>query len=153
MQPCLAISQWIHTEVLELLSHSFRLIPNLTREQLPREELLRRSREADALMVFVPDVIDRSFVKACPRLKIIAATFEGSRNVDVAASTERGIWFTSIQHDPLLTPRLEPATDELRRLATLEAAACIFEALDGEMPKGATNNPLKEVPHGPPCTS
>ncbi len=153
MQPCLVISQWIHAEVLELLSHSFRLIVNVTREPLPREELLDRSREADALMVFGPDVINRSFVKACPRMKIIAATFEGSQNVDVAACTESGIWFTSIQHDSLLTPSLEPTTDELRRLATLEAAACIFEALNGEIPKGAMNNPLKEVPHGPPCTS
>ena len=137
MQPCVVITHRIDKEVIELLSHSFRVIPNMTREALPREEVLRRAVEADALMIFMPDLIDRSFVKACPRLKIIAGAFEGSDNVDVEACTENGIWFTLVQ-DLLVVPATE------RRAMTLEAAACIFEALSGEKPKGAVNNLLKE---------
>lgn len=144
MQPCLVISQLIHTQVLELLSHSFRVIPNMTREPLPREELLRRSREADALMIFTPDAIDRAFVKACPRLRIVAATFEGFGNVDVEACTEHGIWFTSIQHDPFLPPDLASDADEVRAANVLEAASCIFEALTGQVPKSAVNHPLNQ---------
>jgi len=144
MQPCLVVTQQIRTEVLELLSHSFRVIPNMTREPLPREELFRRSREADALMVFLPDAIDRAFLDACPRLKIIAATFEGSGNVDVEACTEYGIWFTAIQHDPFLPPDLASDADEVLAGNVLEAASCIFEALSGETPKSAINHPFNQ---------
>ncbi|HME42712.1 MAG TPA: hypothetical protein VKF36_06475 [Syntrophorhabdales bacterium] len=143
VQPCVVITHWIHTEVLELLSHSFRVIPNMTREPLPRGEVLKRAREADALIIGMPDVIDCLFVNACPRLKIIAGTFERSENVDVEACTENRIWFTSIQHEPLSTPHPADAGDEVRRAITLEAVACIFEALNGERPKGAVNDPLR----------
>jgi phosphonate dehydrogenase len=141
MQPCLVITHRIDIEVIELLSHSFRVIPNITRETLPREELLRRAQEADALMIFTPDVIDRSFIKACPRLKIIAGAFKDSDNVDVDACTENGIWFTIVQ-DLLTAPDAGSTGDEVRRAMALEAVACIFEALSGEKPKGALNDPL-----------
>src|SRR5208283_4176176 len=133
MQPCVVITHRIDPAVIELLSHSFRVIPNMTRETLPGEEVLRHAQEADALMIFLPDAIDCSFVKACPRLKIIAGAFEGSDNVDVDACTENGIWFTSVQ-DLLALPATGSAVDEVRRAMALEAAACIFEALSGEKP-------------------
>lgn len=141
MQPCVVITHRIDPAVIELLSHGFRVIPNMARETLPPEEVLRRAHEADALMVFTPDVIDRSFVKACPRLKIIAGVFEGSDNVDVDACTENGIWFT-IVHDLLAVPAAGSVVDEVLRAMTLEATACILEALSGEKPKGAVNDPL-----------
>ena len=154
-QPCLVITHWVHAEVLELLGSSFRVVPNMTRDPLPRGELLNRAEGADALMIFVPDVIDRPFIKACPRLRIIAATFEGSGNVDVGACTENGIWFTNIDGETLLMP-LVSFVDEARRATTLEAAACIFEALSGEKPKGAVNDPLignRDTPPAAPLAS
>ena len=143
MQPCLVISHRIHTEVLEMLSHSFRVVPNMASEPLSREELLRRSLEADALIISGSDLIDRSFVKACPRLKIIAAVLEGSGNADVQACTESGVWFTSNGSETLSGPHIGSATDEARRLRILDAAACVFEALSGQKPKGAINHPSK----------
>ena len=44
-------------------------------------------------------------------------------------------------HRTLFTPHLGSAVDDVRRAIALEAAANIFEALNGERPKGAINNP------------
>ncbi len=121
MRPRLVITHWVHPEVVDLLSRSFDVIPNITRETLPRAEVLRRAQEAEAIMIFMPDVIDRSLVEACPRLKIIAGAFKGYDNVDVEACTENGVWFTIIR-DLLTVPTAELAVGLLigltRNIAT-----------------------------------
>ena len=108
MPPRLVITHWVHPEVVDLLGRSFEVIPNITRETLPRAEVLRRAREAEALMIFMPDIIDRPFVQSCPRLKIIAGAFKGYDNVDVGSCTEHGIWVT-IVHDLLTAPTADLA--------------------------------------------
>ncbi len=66
------------------------------------------SRDADALMVFMPDSLDEEFLRSCPNLKIVAGALKGCDNFDVEACTRLGIWF-SIVPDLLTEPTAELA--------------------------------------------
>jgi phosphonate dehydrogenase len=68
--------------------------------------LLLRAKDADALMVFMPDSIDADFLGRCQKLKIVSAALKGYDNFDVDACTQRGIWF-SIVPDLLTIPTAE----------------------------------------------
>jgi phosphonate dehydrogenase len=66
------------------------------------------SRDADALMVFMPDSLDEAFLQSCPNLKIVAAALKGYDNFDVDACNRLGIWFTIVP-DLLTEPTAELA--------------------------------------------
>jgi phosphonate dehydrogenase len=66
------------------------------------------AREADALMVFMPDSLDEAFLRTCPNLKIVAAALKGCDNFDIDACTRLGIWFTIVP-DLLTEPTAELA--------------------------------------------
>ena len=106
MKPKVVITHWVHPEILEILSQHCEVIPNLTRETLLREEIIRRSKDAQALMVFMPDSIDNDFLNACSELRIVAAALKGFDNFDVEACTRHGVWFTVV-HDLLTIPTAE----------------------------------------------
>lgn len=89
-----------------MLSEVADVVPNESKSTLARDELLARTRNADALMVFMPDSIDNAFPAACPHLKVIGAALKGYDNFDVAACTRRDIWF-SIVPDLLTVPTAE----------------------------------------------
>ena len=72
-KPKVVLTHWVHPEIIELLREKAEVVANPGRKTLPREVLLERAKDADALMAFMPDCIDEAFLKACPRLKIIAA--------------------------------------------------------------------------------
>ena len=116
MQPTIVVSHWVHPEVLELLGQSGAVIANPTRATLPRGEIIGRCRNADALLAFMPDVVDREFLDACPKLKIVAAALKGFDNFDLPAMTQRGIWFTMVA-DLLTIPTAELAIALLLNLA------------------------------------
>lgn len=96
MKPKVVITNWVHPEVIELLEFSCEVIANPSKEALSREEIIQRAKDAEALMVFMPDTIDEAFLRECPNLKVIAAALKGYDNFDVAACTQRGIWFTIV---------------------------------------------------------
>lgn len=106
MKPKVVLSHRVHPEIVEQLRLSAEVIANDTPESLSREELMMRARDADALMVFMPDSIDMQFLEACPRLRIVSAALKGYDNFDVDACTRRGIWF-SIVPDLLTIPTAE----------------------------------------------
>jgi phosphonate dehydrogenase len=106
-RPTVIITHWVHEQVIAFLETYFHVVANDTRESLTREELLKRCRHADGLMAFMPDCIDDGFLKACPRLKAIAAALKGYDNFDLDACMRRGIAF---MHLPDL---LTEATAEL----------------------------------------
>jgi phosphonate dehydrogenase len=106
MKPKVVITHWVHPEVIEFLSRNCEVVPNLTRETLPREEVIRRTEDAQAIMVFMPDCVDRDFLEACPELKIVAAALKGYDNFDVDACTRYGVWFTIVP-DLLAVPTAE----------------------------------------------
>ena len=116
MKPTVVITHWVHGEVIDLLANSCRVVPNNTRETLPREEVIRRAERADALMVFMPDKADEVFLKACPRLKIISGALKGYDNFDVYACTRHNVWFTIVP-DLLTVPTAELAMGLLMALA------------------------------------
>jgi phosphonate dehydrogenase len=106
MKPKVVITHWVHPEIIELLETVAEVIPNHTKETLPREEVLARAKDADAIMAFMPDSIDEDFLAACPKLKIVSAALKGYDNFDVEACTRRRIWF-SIVPDLLTIPTAE----------------------------------------------
>lgn len=106
MTPKVVLTHWVHPEIIELLQGVAEVIPNTSRDTLPREEVLARASDAQAIMVFMPDSVDDAFLQACPQLKIVGAALKGYDNFDVDACTRRGIWF-SIVPDLLTIPTAE----------------------------------------------
>jgi phosphonate dehydrogenase len=92
----IVITQRVFPETVDLLS--------------PYAEVIigRLSRDADALMVFMPDSLDEEFLRSCPNLKIVAGALKGCDNFDVDACTRLGIWFTIVP-DLLTGPTAELA--------------------------------------------
>lgn len=107
-QPLVVLTHRVHEEVIALLQQACRVISNDSTDSWPREKLTELAREADALMVFMPDSVDDDFLAQYPKLKIIAAALKGYDNFDVSACTRRGIWFTIVP-DLLSVPTTELA--------------------------------------------
>lgn len=105
-KPKVVITHWIHPEVIDYLTPYCDLILNQTEETLSRQEVINRSKNAQGLMVFMPDHIDAQFLDACPQLKVIAGALRGYDNFDVEACTKRSIWFTIVP-DLLADPTAE----------------------------------------------
>jgi len=104
--PKIVVSNWVHPEVIELLTRFGRVIPNETRECLSAEELVHRCRNADGLMAFMPERIDDAFLAQCPHLRVVACALKGYDNFDVEACTRRGVWLTVVP-DLLTAPTAE----------------------------------------------
>ncbi len=62
---------------------------------MPREELLRRIADKDAVVCVLTDKIDAEVMSAAPGLKVIANVAVGYDNIDVAAARERRIIVTN----------------------------------------------------------
>jgi len=57
-------------------------------------------------MAFMPDTVDEAFLRACPRLRIIACALKGYDNFDAKACAEHGVWLTIVP-DLLTVPTAE----------------------------------------------
>ncbi|MPZ34465.1 MAG: hydroxyacid dehydrogenase [Rhodospirillales bacterium] len=108
MKPRVVITHKVHQEVLELLCTQCDVVANQTSDTLSRDEVLRRTSAADAMMAFMPDRVDADFLMACPKLRIIGAALKGYDNFDVAACTARGVWLSFVP-DLLTAPTAELA--------------------------------------------
>lgn len=73
-----------------------------------RAELLSRAAQADAVLAFMTDHVDRAFLQGCPRLRIVACALKGFDNFDVDACTAAGVWVTVVP-DLLTNPTAELA--------------------------------------------
>jgi phosphonate dehydrogenase len=104
----IVITHWVHPEIITLLEPECEIVFNPTRETWPREGLFKQAREAQGLMVFMPEKIDEDFLKECPQLRVIAGAFKGYDNVDVDACTRHDVWVTIIP-DLLTVPTAELA--------------------------------------------
>jgi glyoxylate reductase len=62
---------------------------------IPRDELLRRVADKDALICLLTEQIDRDVFEAAPALKIVANIAVGYDNIDVAAARQRGVVVTN----------------------------------------------------------
>ena len=137
MAPRVIVTHWVHPEVIDLLRGSFQVVANPTRETPPGSELLRRARTAQALIVFWPDAVDEALLRECPDLKIVAGTSRELGSVNVVACTNRDVWVT-VPPRRLAVRAAGDVTDASLRIE-LDAAANVFEALSGKVPKGAVN--------------
>ena len=108
MQSKTVITQWVHPEIIDYLSAVTTVVANRTKEVWPLSKIIDLSRDADAIMVFMPDTVDVSFMSQCPNLKIVSAALKGYDNFDVDACTSHGAWF-SIVPDLLTIPTAELA--------------------------------------------
>ena len=96
----------IHPEVVKYLEQYCTLDLNQTDESLRPEELRTRIKEADAVMMFMPDKVDEGLLSAAPRLKVIGAALKGYDNFDVEAATRHHVWLTYVP-DLLTAPTAE----------------------------------------------
>lgn len=102
------VTNWVHPEVLELLATRGPVEANTTREPWSRAEVLRRAKNADAMMAFMTDHVDAEFLEACPHLKVVACALKGADNFDFEAARARGVAMTLIP-DLLTAPTAELA--------------------------------------------
>ncbi|HDM92276.1 MAG TPA: D-glycerate dehydrogenase [Candidatus Korarchaeota archaeon] len=61
----------------------------------PKEVIIERVKDADALVSLLTDPIDAEVMDAAPRLRIIAQYAVGFDNIDVSEATKRGIYVTN----------------------------------------------------------
>lgn len=62
MKQKIVLTHWVHPEIIDYLQSVADVVPNMTRDTMSRAELLERAKDADALMVFMPDSIDDDFL-------------------------------------------------------------------------------------------
>lgn len=106
MKPKVVLTHWVHPEVVEFLAPHCEVVANPSRARLAGEEILARTRDAAAIMTFMPDSVDAAFLDACPKLKIVSCALKGYDNYDVDACTRRGVWITIVP-DLLTIPTAE----------------------------------------------
>jgi len=95
--PRVVLTHWVHPEVEALLRQVAEVDANPSRASWPADELARRLRDADGVMVFMPDRVDARFLEAAPRLRIVAGALKGFDNIDVEACAARGVWVTIVE--------------------------------------------------------
>lgn len=61
----------------------------------PKEEIIRKTRDVDALVTLLTDKIDAEVFDAAKKLKIVAQMAVGYDNIDVSEATKRGIYVTN----------------------------------------------------------
>jgi phosphonate dehydrogenase len=104
----IVVTNQIFPETHDLLAANAEVIANTAVEPWPYEIVRDKCREADAVMVFMPDRIDASFIADCLKLKVIGAALKGYDNIDVAAAEQAGVWVTIVP-DLLTVPTAELA--------------------------------------------
>ena len=107
-QPRILVTNWAHAETLAQLCAIGLVDANPNRTAWSRAELQRRAADADAMLAFMPDCIDRAFLEHCRRLSIVACALKGCDNFDVEVCTESAIWLTIVP-DLLTAPTAELA--------------------------------------------
>lgn len=76
------------------------------RDAFGRDEVLQHAARADAMLAFMPDMVDEAFLRVAPRLQVIAGALKGCDNFDAEACTHRGVWLTIVP-DLLTVPTAE----------------------------------------------
>jgi phosphonate dehydrogenase len=108
-KPIVNITHWVHQPIIDYLSDcGYQVLVNPSKDSLIRDELMARSAQAQAIMMFMPDSVDENFLRACPRLRIVAGALKGYDNFDVEACSRHGVWFSNVP-DLLTIPTAELA--------------------------------------------
>jgi glyoxylate reductase len=89
------LTRRIPSSVLGLLEATHTVDLHSGDGAIPRDELLRRVADKEALICVLTDRIDGEVMDAAPALKVIANIAVGFENIDVPAARERGIIATN----------------------------------------------------------
>jgi len=89
------LTRRIPSSVLTLLESRHTVDLYTGEGAIPRDELMRRVADKDALICVLTDRIDAAVVEAAPALKVVANIAVGYENVDVPAARARGIVVTN----------------------------------------------------------
>ncbi len=91
-------------------------------ERIPRDELLKRIANKEALVCLLTDKIDEELLQTAPKLRIIATVSDGFDNVDVPACTKHSVIIT---HTPGV---LDDTTADFAWALLLAVARRVLEA-------------------------
>jgi phosphonate dehydrogenase len=104
-----------------LSSHGLQVLRH-DGETLPPARVRALASQADGMLAFMPDCVDRDFLAAAPRLRVVAGALKGSDNFDLRAMAAAGVVFTRVP-DLLSAP-------------TAELAVALAVALARRLPEG-----------------
>lgn len=82
-----------HDEAVAALSREFNLVI-ADEKKGDLRACLRRHPDAEALISFLSDPVDRAMINGMKRLRIIANFAVGYNNIDIATALEKSIWVT-----------------------------------------------------------
>ncbi len=89
------ITMQVPGPVLDELKKDFEIDYNDSLEFLDREDLIKRAKDANALLVPLSEKIDKEIIEACSNLEIIANFGAGFDNIDIKAAAEKNIVVTN----------------------------------------------------------
>ena len=92
----IVVPNWIEDETLARLSAHGDVVTSEGRDPLADDELRAACADASALMAFMTECVDRPFLDACPKLKIIAGALKGFDNLDQRACTDARVLLTYV---------------------------------------------------------
>ena len=95
MKPKVFITRRIPENGIELLREHFKVEVWPEEREIPREVLLEKVRDADALVTMLSERIDREVFDSAPNLRIVANYAVGYDNIDIEEATKRGIYVTN----------------------------------------------------------
>ena len=96
-QPKVLATRPLFEAAREILNKSFDVEYWTQPERISREELLRRTRDKEALVCLLTERVDEELLAAAPKLKIAANVAVGFDNIDVPACTKRRVAVTNTQ--------------------------------------------------------
>jgi phosphonate dehydrogenase len=147
LRPRILVTSRVHEETLERLRDLGEVDANSNDVPWPDPEVRRRARSASAVLAFMSDRVDATFVAQCPRLRIVACALKGADNFDTQSCTDAGVW-VAVVPDLLTSPTAELAVglaiglarriregDNHVRMGTFEGWRPIFygTGLDGSL--------------------
>jgi phosphonate dehydrogenase len=109
VKPAVAVTARIHPRVLDRLRQRFQVVANADDSPWTAERRLEACRDAQGLMAFMTDRIDREFLLRCPNLRAVAACLKGGDGIDLAACKDRGVR-VHLSGELLTEPTAELAT-------------------------------------------
>ncbi|MFA4663329.1 glyoxylate reductase [Pyrococcus kukulkanii] len=95
MKPKVFITREIPENGIRLLEKEFEVEIWEEETEIPRDVLLERVKDVDALVTMLSEKIDREVFENAPRLRIVANYAVGYDNIDVEEATKRGIYVTN----------------------------------------------------------
>ncbi len=107
-RPRIVVTNRAFPETLALLGEAGEVIANPGLEPMDRGRLLAEAAGAEALLVFMTDLVDAELLEAAPRLRVVGAALKGYDNIDLEACRARGVQVTIVP-DLLTVPTAELA--------------------------------------------